>query len=81
MHTQQRVTELTPGVTFRQHIWHGVKIAQRLRHFLSIHEQMRAVQPVTDEFFFCDAFTLCDFRFVMRENIIDAAAMDIELIP
>ena len=42
---------------------------------------MRAMQPVTDEFFFGDAFALRDFRFVMRENIIDAAAMDIELIP
>src|SRR5207249_9988672 len=41
---------------------------------------MRAMQPVTDEFFSGHAFALCDFRFVMREDIIDAAAMDIDLI-
>src|SRR5512132_214847 len=41
---------------------------------------MRAMQPVTDEFLSGHAFALCDFRLVMRENIIDAAAMDIDLI-
>src|SRR5437762_13360541 len=41
---------------------------------------MRAMQPVTDEFLSGHALALSNFRLVMRENIIDAAAMDIELI-
>jgi len=51
MHAQQRVTKLAPGVTFRQNIRDSVKIAYRFRHFLAIDQQMRTVQPVTDEFF------------------------------
>ena len=27
MHTQQRVTKLTPGETFRENIRHGIKVA------------------------------------------------------
>src|SRR6266513_5831510 len=41
---------------------------------------MRAVQPVTDEFLSGHAFALRDLRFVMRENIIDAASMNIDLV-
>ena len=41
---------------------------------------MRAMQPVTDEFFAGDAFALRDLRFVMRENVIDATAMNVDLI-
>src|SRR5206468_5225204 len=80
MHTQQRVTELAPGITFRQNIRHRVKITQRFGHLLSIDQQMRAVQPVADEFLSRDAFALRDLCFVVRENVIDAAAMDIDLI-
>ena len=80
MHTQQRVTELASGVIFRQNIRHRVKITQRLRHFLSIDQQMRAVQPVADEFLSRNAFALRDLCFVVRKNVIDAAAMDIDLV-
>src|SRR5207247_5310825 len=80
MHTQQRVTELASGVTFRQNIRHRVKITQRLRHFLSIDQQMRAVQPVADEFFSSNAFALRNLRFVMWKNVIKAATMNIDFI-
>src|SRR6266403_234768 len=41
---------------------------------------MCTMQPVPDEFLSCDAFALSDLCFVMRKNVIDAAAMDIDLI-
>src|SRR5437763_6252186 len=41
---------------------------------------MRAVQPVADEFLSRDAFALRDLRFVMREDVIDTAAVDIDLV-
>ena len=41
---------------------------------------MRAVQPVTDEFLSRHAFALGDLRFVMRKNVIDATAVDVDLI-
>src|SRR5437764_10805640 len=41
---------------------------------------MRAMQPVPDESLSCDAFALRDLCFVVRENIIDTAAMNVDLI-
>src|SRR5262245_41009270 len=41
---------------------------------------MRAMQPVTYEFFSGDPFALADLRLVMRENVVDAAAMNVDLI-
>ena len=56
----------------------GVEIAERLRHFLALDHEVRAVQPVADEFFAGAAFGLRDLGLVMREDVVDAAAMDIE---
>src|SRR2546428_3898543 len=41
---------------------------------------MFAVQPVTHEFFAGAAFALSDLRFMMRENVVHAAAVDVNLI-
>src|SRR5215470_1598904 len=41
---------------------------------------MRAMQPVMNEFFSRDTFALCDLCFVMRKNVINAAAMNVDLI-
>ena len=41
---------------------------------------MRAMQPVPDESLSCDAFALRDLCFVVRENIIDTAAMNVDFI-
>src|SRR5262249_20900791 len=41
---------------------------------------MRAMQPVADEFLSRHAFTLGDFRFMVRKNVIDSAAMNIDLV-
>ena len=80
MHTHQRITNFAAGVSFLQEVRKRVKIAERFRHLLSIDQQMRAVKPVAHEFFSGDAFRLGDLRLVMRENVIDAAAVDIDLI-
>jgi len=47
---------------------------------LAVNEQMRAMQPVPDESLSCDAFALRDLCFVVRENIIDTAAMNVDFI-
>src|ERR1043165_9267801 len=41
---------------------------------------MRAVQPVPDEFLCCYSLALGDLGFVMREDVVDATAMDIDLL-
>src|SRR6478735_768688 len=41
---------------------------------------MRAMQPVPHELLSGHAFALCDLRFVMRKDVIDTAAMDIDLV-
>src|SRR5437762_8715613 len=41
---------------------------------------MRTMQPVADEFLPCHTFALCNLSFVVRKNVIDAAAMDIDLV-
>ena len=38
------------------------------------------MQPVANEFFARYPFALRDLRFVMREDVIDAAAMDVDLV-
>src|SRR5471032_1160334 len=41
---------------------------------------MRAMQPVADKLLSGHTFRLGNLRFVMRENVIHAAAMNIELL-
>src|SRR5437773_9362963 len=41
---------------------------------------MRAVQPIAHKLLSRDAFALRDLRFVMREDVVDPAAVDIDLV-
>jgi hypothetical protein len=41
---------------------------------------MRAMQPVLHELFSRHAFALRDLRFMVRENIVDTAAVNVDLI-
>src|SRR5947207_11900982 len=79
MHPHERVADLAAGVSFFEHVWDRVKISERLLHFLSVDQQMGAVRPYAHEFFAGDAFALRDLGFVMRENIVSPAAMNIYL--
>ncbi len=80
MHAHQRVTNFAAGVSLFQKVRQRIEISERFRHLLAIDQQMRAMQPVARKFFFGDTFTLRDLRFVMRENVIDSTAVDVDLI-
>src|SRR5579864_5923578 len=80
MDAHQCVTKLAAGEAFRCYVRHGVKIAKRLRHLLAVDQQVRAVQPVVHKFFSGYAFALCDLRLVVGKDVVDAAAMNVDLI-
>ena len=80
MDAQQRVPHFAAAVSFGNDITQSVKIAERFRHLLVVDQQVRAMHPVAYKFFAGHAFALRDLRFVMWKNVIDAAAMNVELI-
>ena len=57
-----------------------VKVPLGLRHLLVIHEKMLAVNPESRKRLAGDSFTLSNLVLVMGENIVDAAAMNIERV-
>ncbi len=59
-------------------VFQGVKIAKRLRHFSAIDHQMRDVEPGRGEVAPAGAAALGNFVFVVREDQIDAAAVEVE---
>src|SRR5205823_5663371 len=71
-----------PRKSFGQQIAQREKVAQRLAHLLALDEQVRAVQPVFDEPLAGRldrrAFALRDLIFVMGENQILAAEMQVK---
>ncbi len=80
IYADQRVTDFATGVTFRKDVGDRVKVAQRFRHLLTVDQQMRAVQPVAHKPFSSHAFALGNLRFVVRKNVVHAAAVDVDLI-
>src|SRR5438874_13334936 len=80
MHAQQGIANFASAVSFGGDITQGVEVAERFRHFLIVDQQMRAMQPVAHKFFSGHTFALRNFRFVMRKNIIDYDAVNIDLI-
>ena len=77
---EEGVPDFPAGVPFAEQIPEGVKVSERLAHLLAFHHQMGAVQPIPDERFACATFRLGDFGFVMREDVVNATAMDVELV-
>src|SRR5882724_7311938 len=80
MHPHQRIPHLASAVSLRQHVSQCVKIPERLRHLLALDHQVRAMEPAAHKLFPRASFRLRDLCFVMRENIVHPAAMNIELI-
>ena len=78
--THQGVTHFAPAVSFGNDVTQGVKIAERFRHFLIVDQQVCAMHPVAHKFFPGHAFALRNLCFMMRKNVIDAAAVNVELI-
>ena len=56
----------------------GDEVAQRLAHLLSTNGDHVVVHPVGDGLFAVGGHALCDFRLVVREHEIHAAAVDVE---
>src|SRR6266403_779140 len=80
INSHQSVSNLTTAVAFGENVRYCVKIPERLRHLLAIDQQMSAMEPVADEFLSRAAFSLCDFGFVVRENVVDSTAVNVDLI-
>ncbi len=79
MGTDEHVADFSSAIAFAGEICQGVKIAQALAHFPAIHHQMGDVEPLASELAVGGAATLRDFVFVMRENQIDSAAVNVEV--
>ena len=56
------------------------EVAERFGHFLVINIQKCIVQPVFRKRYTVGCLTLCDLVFMMRENQILAACMNVNLI-
>ena len=79
MRREQEETERLAAV-FLQHILHEEEIIERFRHFFRIDGDKTVVQPIMDEFFTRRALGLRNFIFVVRENEIAAAAVEIKRV-
>ncbi len=64
-----------------QNIADGLEISQRLGHFFIVGVQKTGVHPITNQRRSGDRFHLRDLGFVVRENQIDRAAMDVIMRP
>src|SRR5689334_11714850 len=71
MRREEQVTDFAPveAVLFSK-IAQGVKVTERLAHFFSLNQKMRAVQPVFDEGPAGRAFALGNLVLVMGKNQI-----------
>ena len=56
----------------------GEEIAFGLRHLFPFDQQMLSMNPEADERMPCRGLALSDLVFVMRENIVNASAVNIE---
>src|SRR5262249_3631960 len=74
----EQVTDLERIVTFLQKIPQRKEIAFRFGHLFAFDKQMLPVNPKPHELPARDGLALCNFIFVMRENVVDAAAMNIQ---
>ena len=78
MRANQHPTDFAARIAFLQNVAERVEIAERFRHLLPIDHQMRAMEPVVDELYAVGGFGLRDFVFMMREHVVDTAAMDVK---
>ena len=76
---QQQAERLTGPGTLLQYVPHGEEIAEGFRHLLPIHQQHAVMHPVTGKGSAREsADGLRDFVFMMRENQVMPAAMNVE---
>ena len=75
---EQDVAHLHGGPAVFGEVFEGVEVAERLGHFSAIDHQVRDVEPSGGEVPAAGAAALGDFVFVVREDEIDAAAVEVE---
>ena len=77
-HRSQQVADGFRLVAARQQVAQGVVVAQRLGHLLALHHEELGVQPEAREGFAGERFRLRNLVFVVREDQIDAAGVNIQ---
>ena len=77
-HRSQQEAQRRGLVSLRQQVAQGVEIAERLGHLLGIDQQVLGVQPVAHERLAGGGFGLRDLVFVVREDQVHAAGVDVE---
>src|SRR5438874_5092041 len=77
MDSQEHVPHLASSVAARDDVTQSVEITERLRHLLVVHQEMRAMHPITHKLFSRYPFALRNLCFVMWKDVVYAAAMNI----
>ena len=80
MRRDQGVAHLAPGPSFLQQISQGEEVPCGLRHLRSLDHEMSAVHPVADKRprTMSGTFALGNLSLVMREDVVDASAVDVD---
>ena len=66
------------AIAAAQQVAQGEVVAQRLGHLLAFHHEELGVQPEARERLAGERFRLRDFVFVVREDQVDAAGVDVQ---
>ena len=75
---KNKSAESLPVAIACQRIADGKRIAQALAHLDAVQRQRAGEHPVTGKRLAIGRFALGDFTFIVRENVVDAAAVNIE---
>ena len=76
--TDEHIAHFHRRPTVLGEVFESVEIAERLRHFATIDHQMGDMEPSRSEVSAAGAAALGDFIFVVRENQIDTATVQVE---
>src|SRR3990170_2003851 len=80
MRTGKKITVGKRRITLVNQIAEGVEIAKRFGHLLAVDKEPLIVKPVFDEGFSRRALRLGDFIFVVRENKINPAGVNVKTL-
>ena len=71
---------LQHGVRTFEELFQCDEVTVRLTHFLSIHGQHVVVHPIMYHIFSLGSYGLCNLAFVMREDKVHTATMNVEVL-
>src|SRR2546427_276780 len=78
MRREQDEANLATRPTLRLQVAERIEVSETLAHLLAFDKQVRVVQPISDKRLAGGGLALGDFVFVVREDKVFAAAMDVE---